>query len=183
VRIEDAGAAFEQADTGGLEQRAIEVLELRDLAILVRDQRRPREFGLRRPAIRTGVLEVIAIVGGIDEQFFRDAAPDHAGAARPVGFADSDTGAEPGGHSGRAHAGRSRTDDEQVESRYPPRVAPGDARPAGRQIAMLRERRQTGSPLPGTRCHPVSFAGSKNAMPAQALTCIETDRKRLSRRS
>jgi len=67
VRIEDAGAAFEQADTGGLEQRAVEVLELRDLAILVRDQRRPREFGLRRPAIRTGVLEVIAIVGGIDE--------------------------------------------------------------------------------------------------------------------
>ena len=55
VRIEEARAAFDQADTRGLEQRAVEVLELRDLAILVRDQRRPREFGLRGPAIRARV--------------------------------------------------------------------------------------------------------------------------------
>ena len=62
-----------------------------------------------------GVLELLGEMAGVDEQLFRDAAADDAGAAEAVGLGDGDARAHLRGHARRAHAARTRADDEKIE--------------------------------------------------------------------
>ena len=67
------------------------------------------------PAIRPGVLNCAGIGRGKDHQLFRNAAPDHAGAAIPVLFGQRDPGAGLARrHAGRTHAAGTAADDEEV---------------------------------------------------------------------
>ncbi len=84
--------------------------------ILVGDQGRPVErrcwYG---PAEAGGVLDLVMDVGRIDQEFFRNAAADHAGASHPVFFGDQDPRAMAGGDPGGTHSARTSPDDEQID--------------------------------------------------------------------
>ncbi len=116
VRIDEHGAAFDDLDAGFAERRAIGRFEPRDLAILVGDQRRPVERGLRhRPAEAGGVLEFAAKARRIDQKLLRHAAADDAGAAEAIFLGDHDARAMLGGDARGAHAARSASDDEKID--------------------------------------------------------------------
>ena len=66
------------------------------------------------PAVGRGILEILAEVRGVHEQFLRHAAADHAGASRPVGLGDRDARAEARRDAGRTHSARAGADHEQV---------------------------------------------------------------------
>ncbi len=73
-----------------LENALVDLLDAVDLAILVGDQRRPVEAdALGRPAEATRILKIVPEPRRINEELFRHAAADHAGAAEAVAFRDA----------------------------------------------------------------------------------------------
>src|SRR6266481_5202868 len=91
-------------------------LQSRDLLVLVGDQGRPVERRRRYgPAEAGGILDFVMDVGRIDQELFRNAAADHAGAAHPVFFGDQDPRAMAGGDPGGTYSTRTSPDDEQID--------------------------------------------------------------------
>ncbi len=116
MRIGEHGPAFDDLHAGLAERRAIGRFEPRDLAILVGDQRRPIERGLRHgPAEAGGILEFAAEARRIDQKLFRHAAADDAGAAEAIFLGDHDARAMLGGDARGAHAARTAADDEKID--------------------------------------------------------------------
>src|SRR5229473_6108369 len=107
--LDDTGAGFFHIGCiGGLQSR--------DLLVLVGDQGRPVERrGRYRPAEAGCVLDLVMDMRRIDQEFFRNAAADHAGAAHPVFFGDQHPRAMAGGDPGGTHAARTSPDDEQID--------------------------------------------------------------------
>ena len=105
--MSSAPGRFEVADIG--------LVEPVDLLVLVGDERRPVEGDLLgRPAEADGILEILGILGRIDEELFRHAAADDAGAADTVFFGDRHLRAMLGGDARRPDAARARADDEEI---------------------------------------------------------------------
>ena len=145
VRVLEYGAALDHLRAGFLDIGGVGRLQPRDLLVLVRNQRRPVERGLRNgPAETCGVLDLLVDMRADHEQFLRHAAADHAGAAHPVLFGDHDLGAMAGGDAGGAHAARSATDDEEIDVEFG-HVAPAQSR--------------TGSPIRSACCASSSRCG------------------------
>ena len=115
VRVHEFGPLHDDLDAGLGDVLVIEPFEARDLLVLVGDQHVPVEFRPRhRPAEAAGILEILDIVAGIDEQLLGDAAADHAGAAEAVFLGDGDLGAVAGRQPAGAHAARAAADDEEI---------------------------------------------------------------------
>ena len=77
------------------QSRAIRSLKARDLPVLVRNQRRPIEFGpLDRPAITCRILEMFRELRGVHEELLRHAAANDTGSTEPVFFRYRDALAE-----------------------------------------------------------------------------------------
>ena len=77
--------------------------------------RRPVETRLAdAPAIAGGVAKIVGEPAGVDQQFLGHAAADDAGAADAEFLGDHRARAVAGGDPRRAHAARSRADDEQI---------------------------------------------------------------------
>src|SRR6266404_7299943 len=120
ARLDDTGAGFFHIGCIGS-------LQSRDLLVLVGDQGRPVERrGRYSPAEAGGVLDFVLDVRRIDQELFRNAAADHAGAAHPVFFGDHDPRAMTGGDPGGTHSARTSPDDEQIDVElshgYPARI-------------------------------------------------------------
>ena len=116
MRVLDHGAAVEDLDPAAHEVRAVDVLEPRDLGVLVADQRRPVEARLGHAPAETGrVLELVLVAARIDEQLLRHAAADHAGAAHAVLFGEHHGRAVAGGDAGGADAPRAAADHEEID--------------------------------------------------------------------
>ena len=82
----------------------------------MRNQRRPIDASLpNRPAKRGRVLEILAEMGSIHEQFFRNTADVDTGAAQISLFRHRDFGAIAGRHAASAHPTRAGADGEEVE--------------------------------------------------------------------
>ena len=91
VVADERGARLDQLGAGLRQVGAVDPFKPRDLLVLVGDQRRPVELGRPdAPAVGGAVLEVLAKVRGVDQELFRDAAADDAGAADAVGLGDGD---------------------------------------------------------------------------------------------
>ena len=115
VRIFQCAADLEQIDAGIAQEIDVDAVEAVDLGVLVGDERGPVEA--RRPGVPAegpGILEVLAVMGAIDQELFGDAAANDAGAADPKFLAHADAGAVRGGDPGRAHPTRAGADDEEV---------------------------------------------------------------------
>ena len=109
-------AGLDDVPAGLLDIGGVDALEAGDLLVLVGDQRRPVERDLSdRPAEAGGVLDLVPDVRADNEQLFRHAAPDDAGAAHPVLFGHHDPGAMAGGDAGGADPARTATNDEQID--------------------------------------------------------------------
>src|SRR3546814_18950327 len=79
MRVGEAAAAVDEFDAGVLQQADIDAVQPVDLAVLVGDELRPAEGReLRIPAIGAGVLEIVAVVRGVDQQLLRDVAADRS---------------------------------------------------------------------------------------------------------
>ena len=115
VHIFHRGAGLVDRDPGILQGLAIEPLEPGDLLVLVGDQGLPvKASAVDLPAESGRGFDVFRIVRGIDEELFRDAAPDHAGAAHAILLRDGDLGAERRGDAAGAHAARTAADDKEI---------------------------------------------------------------------
>ena len=100
-------AAFEQADVD-----AVQPVDL--LADIVAQGRPGMRRRRQRPAVGRGVLELVRVLGAVDQELLRHAAADHAGAADPVVLADADPRAVARGDTRGADAARPGADDEQI---------------------------------------------------------------------
>ena len=86
-----------------------------DLPVLVGDQGQPVEGrGRYGPAEARRILDLVMDMGRIDQQLFRHAPADHAGAAHPVLLGDHDPCAVVGCDPGRSNAARPSADNEQI---------------------------------------------------------------------
>ncbi len=115
VGVAEHGAAVNDLGAGLLQVADVDAAQPGDVARDVVDQRRPVEvepFGA--PAKTDGILELLGVVGGVDEQLLRHATAQHAGTADAVLLGDRHPLAEFGGKARRANAGRTGADDEQI---------------------------------------------------------------------
>ena len=116
VRVDENGAALRHFDAGFVERGAVSRFEAGNFAILVGDQRRPIERGLRHgPAEAGGILEFAAKPRCIDQQLLRHAAADDAGAAEAIFLGDHHARAVLGGNARGAHAARAASDNEKID--------------------------------------------------------------------
>ena len=116
VGVNEHGPAFRHFDAGLVERRAVSRFQSGDFAILVGDQRRPIERGLRHgPAEAGGILEFAAKTRRIDQELLRHAAADDAGAAEPILLGDHNARAVLGGNARSAHAARTASDNEKID--------------------------------------------------------------------
>ena len=115
VRIHELGPLHDDLDAGLGHVLVIDTFEAGDLLVLVGDQHVPVEFRARhRPAEAAGILEILDVMAGIDEQLLGDAAADHAGAAEAIFLGDGDLGAMAGGQTAGPHAAGAAADDEEI---------------------------------------------------------------------
>ncbi len=116
VGIGQRGAVLDDFDAGLRQERAIGRLQPRDLLVLVGDQRRPVERGVRHgPAEAGGILEFAVEARGIDQKLLRHAAADDAGAAEAIFLRQHHARAVLRGNARGAHAARAAADDEQID--------------------------------------------------------------------
>ena len=115
MRIDKSRPGAIGLDAGIAQDRAVDGFQAVDFLVLGGDQAGP---GKRRavdgPAEALGVFEILAEVAGVDHQFFRHAAADHAGAAEAVFLGNADFGPEGGRHAAGAHATRAGADYKQI---------------------------------------------------------------------
>ena len=115
MRVDQRRAAVERLAARLLDAALVEAGEPGDLLVLVGDQRRPVEAGLRHgPAVAGGVGEMLGELRGVDEELLRHAAADDAGAAEAVFFRDRHALAERSRDARGAHAARPAADDEEI---------------------------------------------------------------------
>src|SRR5262249_20258616 len=122
----------------------------------------------RLPAETDGVFELLAEMAGVDEQFFRHAAPDHAGAAEAVFLGDGDARARGGRHARRAHTARSGADDEKIEIVF---HAPSLPPPRG-EVDISSAARNVGWGGTGKRLSPTRRA-SRAGLPTRGRQIYE----------
>ena len=80
MRVDDLGVAFMQGHAAVDQQIAIDTVQSIDLAILVGDQCCPLELGVPwSPSEPFRVLEFVAEVRSVNQQFFRDTANVYTG--------------------------------------------------------------------------------------------------------
>ena len=116
MRVLEHRARLDDARAGFFHIGGIGGLQPRDLLVLVGDQGRPVEGRWRDgPAKARRVLDLVMDMRGIDQELFRHAPADHAGAAHPVFLGDHDPRAMAGGDPGRANAARPSSNDEQID--------------------------------------------------------------------
>mmetsp|Transcript_6161 Transcript_6161/g.14307 ORF Transcript_6161/g.14307 Transcript_6161/m.14307 type:complete len:227 (-) Transcript_6161:380-1060(-) len=86
VRVDDLRIALVVVDVGPLEEIPIDAVQPSHFCILRLDKFLPVQgwFGARRkgPSVAFGIFDFLSEVGSIDEQFLRDAAPNHASPAK-----------------------------------------------------------------------------------------------------
>jgi hypothetical protein len=111
VRIDQLRAAFDDLRAAVFEAAAVQAFEPGDFPVLGGDQRLPVERGLADlPPVADRILEMLAVMRGIDEELLGHAAADDAGAAEPVLFGNRHPLAERGGPPApRRSLPRSRT--------------------------------------------------------------------------
>src|SRR5690606_16299809 len=86
-----------------------------DLSILVGDQGRPVEMRLARcPAIAARLMKHMAEFRGVNEQLFRNAAANNAGAADAIFLSDGDARAVSRSKPRGPDAARTRADGEKI---------------------------------------------------------------------
>src|SRR6185503_2084378 len=91
VRVTHGRAAEVDRRTGVAQGLLVDAVEPRDLAVLVRKQRRPVEARFAGgPAEALGDLEILAEMRGVRKELLRDAADVDASAAEAVVFRDRD---------------------------------------------------------------------------------------------
>src|SRR5205085_337698 len=112
VRIDQHAAALNDLNRAILQHVDVDLLEPIEFLVLGADQVRPVEFGRRDgPAETGGIGESVGELRAIDEELFRHAAAQHAGAADTAFLDDRDArtitpGAARGGDAARAGADR-----------------------------------------------------------------------------
>jgi len=90
-------------DAGVDQDPLVDAVQARDLAVLVREERRPVEARLAgAPAVGRGDVEVLAKVRGVGEELLWNAADVDAGAAKAAGLGDRDPGAVASADAARA---------------------------------------------------------------------------------
>jgi len=109
-------AGLDDVRAGLFDIRSVDALQPGNLLVLVGHQRRPveRRRGYR-PSEARGVRNLVMNVRSEYEQFFRNAAPDHAGAAHPALFGNHDPRAMAGSDPGGPNAARTSSNDEQID--------------------------------------------------------------------
>src|SRR6185312_11243811 len=116
VRILQHAAAAEHCDAGLFEQGDVDAVEPVELLVLGGDELRPVEAALADlPAIAGGILELLGEMRAIDQELFRDAAAQHAGAADAARLDDGHPGAVSGGAPAACNAARPGADGEEIE--------------------------------------------------------------------
>ena len=108
-------AGRDDLDARLLEELAIDAIEPCDLGVLVGNEARPVEVPLAdRPAEARRVLEMRAVMAGIDKELLGDAADVDAGAAQVALLGKRDARAVARRHARRAHPARAAADHEEV---------------------------------------------------------------------
>ncbi|ABA48398.1 hypothetical protein BURPS1710b_0499 [Burkholderia pseudomallei 1710b] len=115
MRADERRAPRMDLDARLVQQIDVDTAQARDLAVLRLDERRPRkQADVEGPAIARGVLDIVAVMRRVDEQLFRDAAAQHAGAADALFLGDADARAVGRRDAAQAHAARARADDKEI---------------------------------------------------------------------
>ena len=115
MRVPHRGAGAVDLHAGVDEHALVDAVQSGDLAVLVREERRPVEARLAaRPAVGGGDLELLAEMRGVGKELLRDAADVDAGAAEAPGLGDRDFRPVRGGHAARAHSARAAAYREKV---------------------------------------------------------------------
>src|SRR5512139_179703 len=147
MRVLEHSPALDQVDLVALERSRVGRLKPRHFAIDIGNQRRPMERRLGNgPAVALRVPEFLAEARGIDQELFRNAAANDAGAADPVFLRDHDARAVARGNPRGTHAARAGTDYEEIDALV--RHAPLWSRSAG-------------LPTQGRHCSPRFFNSSR----------------------
>ena len=116
VRIDQHAAALDDLDAAVAQHVDVDLFEPVEFVVLRRDQRGPVEFGRRdAPAEPGRVLERVGELRAIDQQLFRHAAAQHAGAADPALLDDRDPRAVAAGPPRAGDAARAGADRDHVE--------------------------------------------------------------------
>src|SRR5207237_10259489 len=116
VRIDETSPALDQLDAAVLQHIAIDLRQSFDLTVFGVDQGGPIEARRRhRPAKPGGVGKGIGKLRAVDEQLFRDAAADDAGATDPALLADRDARAITARPARAGDASRPGADRKHVE--------------------------------------------------------------------
>ncbi|MCY1525453.1 hypothetical protein D9M68_604320 [compost metagenome] len=116
IRVQDAGVPFQERHPAVDQQVAVDAVETLDFAVFVGDQRGPVERGLPgAPAETVRLLEILAVMGAIDQQLLGHAAHVDAGAAQVTAFRHGHARAEAGREARRAHAAGTRADHKQIK--------------------------------------------------------------------
>ena len=106
--------ALHEIRPSSLEQALVDLVQARDLAVLVGQQRGPIERGFGRPSVTPRVLEIVREVGSIDEELLRNAPDIDTGATHAIHLGDRHPRAELARHSRRPHPAGSGANDEEV---------------------------------------------------------------------
>src|SRR5690606_1334092 len=116
VRVDDASPARHDLNPGAFEDPAVDAVEASDLGVLGGEEALPVEATHREvPAVAGGVLDLLADVRSVDEEFLGDAAHVDAGAAEACFLGQGDARPVTGGHPRGADAAGATADDEEVE--------------------------------------------------------------------
>jgi len=116
VRIQNNCAAPKNRNPRIDQDALVDAVQARDLAVLVRQQLAPVEDRLGdAPAEIGGVLQFVAEVRRVGEEFLRDAADVDAGAAEAARLRDRDARAERGRDAAGANAPRAAAYREEIE--------------------------------------------------------------------
>src|SRR5271165_1329161 len=130
VRIDEHRPGVEHRRTRAGQQSAVDALQPGDLPVLGGDQLAPVMRPLPdSPAEAGGVIRPAAILASLHQQLLRHAADIDAGATPVTLLGDAHAGAVAGGNPRAPHAGRTATDDEQVEIHAPNPFDPANVWP------------------------------------------------------
>ena len=116
VRVDQDPAALDDLDAAVPQHVDVDLLEPVELLVFGGDQGRPIEGRWRHvPAEARRIGEGVRELRPVDQQLFRHAAAQHAGAADPALFDNRDPGAIAAGAAGAGDAAGAGTDRDHVE--------------------------------------------------------------------
>ncbi|ENN89245.1 hypothetical protein RHSP_51766 [Rhizobium freirei PRF 81] len=114
--VHQFGAGIEDVRLGVIQPLAVEALQPGDFLILRLDQLIPVETAFAdRPAEAGSILEMLAVLRGIDEELLRHTAANDAGPAIAIFLGNADLLAERSGDARAAYAAGAAANDEKVE--------------------------------------------------------------------